>query len=174
MLSSFKSTARNLLIALFILSPIFILSFFVYNPGEKAAISRDEERQNNVRALARATENYFSENSVYPTSEACSDKWISNCLLSVKTLVAAPGTIPHTLSGKECQYETQNGGRENGYCFSSDESRKNIVIYTEAESMAWREFCEQGTTLILYSSFDKRDELVCTGIPTPGKQRFAK
>jgi len=58
------------------------------------------------------------------------------------------------------------------FTYKISEDGKNIIVYAEAESLASRQYCLQGTASILYSSDENRTAIICDDPPTPGPQDF--
>lgn len=142
MFSKLKFSFKDLLIGILLISPIFILVLISYNPAERKAAEQDSLRRNNVNALARAAEAYFKEYSFYPENP--------NELISSGTIA----TLPENSS----EYE-----------FKSDS--EHLVVYSKAQSLEITEYCSGEDTYIVYSSFNKRTDIVC-GEVSPGDQKF--
>lgn len=58
------------------------------------------------------------------------------------------------------------------YTYKVSEDGQNIVIYRQNESLANRQYCEDSTSLMLYSSEGNRTAITCNLSPTPGPQDF--
>jgi len=143
MLSKLKFNPRDLLVGLLILSPVFVLAYFVYNPDEQALKKTDNENKENINLIARALEPYYKKEGFYPES------------LSPEIFLSyTPANLNYS------------------YLVSID--RKKMIIYTEAKSLAWREYCSGSVSQILFSSEDNRTDIVCGETPLPGKQRFER
>lgn len=58
------------------------------------------------------------------------------------------------------------------YIYRVSEDGQNMIVYTDAESLAWKEYCQNTPAKILYSSKDSRTAIVCGASPSPGSQDF--
>lgn len=143
MLSKLKFNPRDLLVGLIILTPVFVLSYFVYNPEEQNAKKIDSYNKENINLIARALEPYFKKEGVYPQSLS-PDAFLSY----------TPANLNYN------------------YLVSID--RKSMVIYTAAKSLAWKEYCPESVSQILFSSEENRTDIVCGETPASGKQRFER
>lgn len=144
MLKKLKFKPRDLFIAAVLVSPVIIAAYISFHPWEQRAISTDENTRGTIGMLYRASDAYFKKNGKYPNN--------INELVANGLLESAP-VGPNT------------------YSFTSSADGGELVIYSEATSLSWKEYCSQDTTYIVFSTADKREDLVC-GKPMPGHQHF--
>jgi hypothetical protein len=76
--------------------------------------------------------------------------------------VSAGTPNPYKLSEPNC-----SGDEKTCYLVSGS----GYVVFTKAQSLAWRQYCLDGTAFITYSSSENRTDIVCA-LPTPGLQEF--
>lgn len=147
-LSKLKFNPKDLLIGLLIISPALYFAVRAYNPPEQAAITRDTQAQETLNIVARGLTPFFQKNSTFPV---CPETGWVECLVSAGALDFTP--------------------QVDGFIYKTNNDNTEVIIYTRAESLAWRQKCLEGTAHILYSSSLGRTDMVC-GTPSPENVKF--
>lgn len=143
MISKVKFNVRDVAASLLIVLPLVAIAISSFHPVERKLKKTDEDKRGIVNSLSKAAFLYKEKIGVFPSNaQALHDDGIIDW-------------VPD---------EPQN------YIFKDD--GENFIIYTRAESLAFREYCSGEVTNILYSSKHSRTDLVCGEDPTPGDQKF--
>lgn len=143
MFSKLKIPVRDLVVGLFIVSPLLIIAISSFHPIERGLEKEDENKRGVVNSLSKASLLYKEQIGTYPSDAVA---------------LNSEGIIDWIPENPE------------KYVFKSDS--EHLIIYTQAESMAFKEYCSGEDANILYSSRNSRTDLVCGDNPVPGDQKF--
>lgn len=147
-------TLIELLIVMAILGVLAVVVLVAINPVQQLARTRDAGRKSGVGQVGRAMEAYYTSHGGSYITETSS--WIGD-------LVAAGelSTVPSAIAGGVAGYTVCSENVQSGWCYDSNPSLSDAVVYTTLESQSESSKCASGTPLFAWSTADGRGGLIC-------------
>lgn len=147
-------TLIELLIVMAILGVLAVVVLVAINPVQQLARTRDAGRKSGVGQVGRAMTAYYTAHGGSYITESSS--WIS-VLVSSGELSTVPGAINAGVSG----YTACADNIQSNWCYDSNASLSDAVIYTVLESQSESSKCSSGLPVFAWSTADGRGGLVC-------------
>jgi len=147
-------TLIELLIVMAILGVLAVVVLVAINPVQQLARTRDAGRKSGVGQVGRAMEAYYTAHGGSYITETAT--WI-NTLVTAGELSTVPSAINAGVSG----YTTCADNIQSNWCYDSDASLSNAVVYTVLESQSESSKCSSGRPVFAWSTADGRGGLVC-------------
>ena len=161
-------TLIELLIVMAILGDLAVVVLVAINPVQQLARTRDAGRKSGVAQLGRSLEAYYTAHGGSYIDEGAT--WIQS-LVTAGEISAIPSAINPGVSG----YTYCTANPQSNWCYDANPATggSTAVIFTMLESDSEGSKCAAGTPWFVWSTFDGRGGLVCSGSePVPAHQNW--